>query len=104
MAKLNSHSRYIFTCVLVILVMVEQGDAHILKGLADLPALRDIVVKEGSSTLIECNVTGSHDDILWYNSKGHILDEKEGGKLAYRYWLTFFLKEMYTDNYLYIYI
>ncbi|XP_031427250.1 microfibrillar-associated protein 3-like [Clupea harengus] len=79
MAKLNSHSRYIFTCVLVILVMVEQGDAHILKGLADLPALRDIVVKEGSSTLIECNVTGSHDDILWYNSKGHILDEKEGG-------------------------
>ncbi|KAI1903555.1 hypothetical protein AGOR_G00028390 [Albula goreensis] len=47
--------------------------------LASLPTLRDIVVKEGSSALIECNVTGGHEDILWYNSKGHILDEDEGG-------------------------
>ncbi|KAJ8385427.1 hypothetical protein AAFF_G00189530 [Aldrovandia affinis] len=47
--------------------------------LASLPALRDIVVKEGSSALIECNVTVGHEDILWYNSKGHILDEEEGG-------------------------
>nr|XP_015205320.1 PREDICTED: microfibril-associated glycoprotein 3 isoform X1 [Lepisosteus oculatus] len=47
--------------------------------LASLPALRDIVVKEGSSTLIECNVTGSHEGIQWYNSKGHVLDEEGGG-------------------------
>ncbi|XP_073334972.1 microfibrillar-associated protein 3-like [Pagrus major] len=37
---------------------------------------RHIVVKEGTSALIECNVTGGHDDIKWYNSKGPLL----GGK------------------------
>ncbi|XP_041808398.1 microfibrillar-associated protein 3-like [Chelmon rostratus] len=41
---------------------------------------RHIVVKEGSSTLIECNVTGGHNDIKWYNSKGPLLDENTGGK------------------------
>ncbi|XP_076607052.1 microfibrillar-associated protein 3-like [Chaetodon auriga] len=39
-----------------------------------------IVVKEGSSTLIECNVTGGRDDIKWYNSKGPLLSENSGGK------------------------
>ncbi|XP_076130544.1 microfibrillar-associated protein 3-like [Alosa pseudoharengus] len=92
MAKLNcdTYSCCSFTCILVLLVIVEAGDAYIdpsrnkslvsVKGLADLPTSRDIVVKEGSSTLIECNVTGSHDDIMWYNSKGHILDEQGDGK------------------------
>ncbi|XP_071030889.1 microfibrillar-associated protein 3-like [Oncorhynchus clarkii lewisi] len=47
--------------------------------LASLPTLRDIIVKEGASTLIECNVTGKPDDIQWYNSKGHVLDAEEGG-------------------------
>ncbi|KAG7484682.1 hypothetical protein MATL_G00052730 [Megalops atlanticus] len=48
--------------------------------LAILSPFRDIVVKEGSSVLIECNVTNaSHAGVLWYNSKGHILDEEEGG-------------------------
>ncbi|MBN3296244.1 microfibril-associated glycoprotein 3 [Amia ocellicauda] len=57
-----------------------QNKSHIPEQrLANLPALREVVVKEGSSTLIECNVTGSYEDILWYNSKGHILDEEEGG-------------------------
>ncbi|XP_026184486.1 microfibril-associated glycoprotein 3 [Mastacembelus armatus] len=41
---------------------------------------RDIVVKEGSSTVIECNVTGGHDHIRWYNSKGPLLDEGADGK------------------------
>ncbi|KAK2828023.1 hypothetical protein Q5P01_019057 [Channa striata] len=45
-----------------------------------VPSGRDIVVKEGSGTLIECNVTGGHDDIKWYNSKGTLLVEGEGGK------------------------
>ncbi|XP_039632181.1 microfibril-associated glycoprotein 3-like [Polypterus senegalus] len=50
---------------------------HLLAG---LQAHRDIIAKEGSSALIECNLTGNHyDDILWYNSKGHILDEERGG-------------------------
>lgn len=47
---------------------------------AGVPSSRDIVVKEGSSTLIECNVTGGYDDIKWYNSKGPLLDEATGGK------------------------
>lgn len=37
---------------------------------------RHIVVKEGSSALIECNVTGGHNDIKWYNSKGPLLGEE----------------------------
>ncbi|XP_035289090.1 microfibril-associated glycoprotein 3-like isoform X3 [Anguilla anguilla] len=49
------------------------------RHLASLPSVRDIVVKEGSSALIECNVTGSSEDIMWYNSKGHVLDNEEGG-------------------------
>ncbi|XP_062392803.1 microfibril-associated glycoprotein 3-like [Sardina pilchardus] len=92
MAKLNgdTYSCCTFTCVLVLLVIVDTGDAFIdpsrnkslvsVKTLSDLPTSRDIVVKEGSSTLIECNVTGSHNDIMWYNSKGHILDEEGDGK------------------------
>ncbi|XP_034033760.1 microfibrillar-associated protein 3-like isoform X2 [Thalassophryne amazonica] len=39
-----------------------------------------MVVKEGSSTLITCNMTKGHDDIQWYNSKGHLLSENAGGK------------------------
>lgn len=42
------------------------------------PSSRDIVVREGSSTLIECNVTGGHDDIKWFNSKGPLLGEGAG--------------------------
>lgn len=34
-----------------------------------------IVVEEGSSMLIECNVTGGHDDFKWFNSKGPLLGE-----------------------------
>lgn len=42
-----------------------------------------IVVKEGSSMLIECNVTGGHDDFRWYNSKGPLLGEdRVGGENA----------------------
>lgn len=43
--------------------------------MASVPSSRDIVVREGASTLIECNVTGSHDDIKWYNSRGPLLGE-----------------------------
>lgn len=44
--------------------------------LISVSSSRHVVVKEGSSILIECNVTGGHDDIKWYNSKGPLL----GGK------------------------
>uniref|UniRef100_A0A667YTC4 Microfibril-associated glycoprotein 3 n=1 Tax=Myripristis murdjan TaxID=586833 RepID=A0A667YTC4_9TELE len=45
-----------------------------------VPTVREMVVKEGSSTLLECNVTGARDDIQWFNSKGALLDEDAGGK------------------------
>uniref|UniRef100_UPI0037E8E8EB microfibrillar-associated protein 3-like n=1 Tax=Semicossyphus pulcher TaxID=241346 RepID=UPI0037E8E8EB len=48
--------------------------------LASYPPGRYIVAQEGSSTLIECNVTGGHNDIKWYNSKGVLLGEDTGGK------------------------
>lgn len=38
-----------------------------------------IVVEEGSSMLIECNVTGGHDDFKWFNSKGPLLGEDSLG-------------------------
>uniref|UniRef100_A0A8C2ZJM0 Microfibril-associated glycoprotein 3 n=1 Tax=Cyclopterus lumpus TaxID=8103 RepID=A0A8C2ZJM0_CYCLU len=41
-----------------------------------VPSSGTIVAKEGSSVLIECNVTRSYDEIEWYNSKGLLL----GGK------------------------
>ncbi|AWO99554.1 putative microfibril-associated glycoprotein 3 [Scophthalmus maximus] len=41
----------------------------------------DLVVKEGSVTLLECNVTEGHADVKWYNSRGALLlDEGPGGK------------------------
>ncbi len=50
---------------------------------ASITSSRDIVVKEGSSTLIECNVTGDYDDIKWYNSKGLLLGEDTGRSRKY---------------------
>ncbi|KAF3705543.1 Microfibril-associated glycoprotein 3 Precursor [Channa argus] len=51
-----------------------------LGWMANSPSSRDIVVREGSEIQIECNVTGGHHDIKWYNSKGPLLVEAEGGK------------------------
>ena len=39
----------------------------------------EVVVKEGSDALIECNVTGVYDDFHWYNPKGLLLEEEGGG-------------------------
>lgn len=37
-----------------------------------------IIVKEGSSALIDCNVQGSPSPhYRWYNSNGHLLQEEE---------------------------
>ncbi|XP_064423066.1 microfibril-associated glycoprotein 3 [Latimeria chalumnae] len=39
----------------------------------------DIIVKEGTSAVIECNVNGTHyKEVFWYNSKGRLLDEEKG--------------------------
>ncbi|XP_078087036.1 microfibrillar-associated protein 3-like [Mustelus asterias] len=45
-------------------------------SLSSLPAHRDLIVKEGTSVLIECNVNSSYlHNVLWYNSKGDLLEE-----------------------------
>ncbi|XP_072001633.1 microfibril-associated glycoprotein 3 [Engystomops pustulosus] len=50
-----------------------------LKISASSPAHRDQIAKEGSSTLIECNLNASQNgDVVWFNSKGHLLGEVEG--------------------------
>ncbi|XP_034539351.1 microfibrillar-associated protein 3-like [Notolabrus celidotus] len=48
--------------------------------LASVLHSRSIVVKEGTSMVIECNVTRGYDDIKWYNSRGALLGEDTGGK------------------------
>ncbi|XP_061596571.1 microfibrillar-associated protein 3-like [Cololabis saira] len=48
--------------------------------LASIPSSRSMVVKEGSDTLIECNVTGVHSEIKWYNSKGYVVEVGADGK------------------------
>ncbi|XP_044079055.1 microfibrillar-associated protein 3-like isoform X2 [Siniperca chuatsi] len=53
-----------------------EAEAASSMRLTSVPSSGDLVVKEGSSMLIECNVTGGHNDIKWYNSKGRVL----GGK------------------------
>ncbi|CAJ1063274.1 microfibril-associated glycoprotein 3-like [Xyrichtys novacula] len=54
----------------------ETGEA---KMTIDQPS-RSIVAKEGSSMVIECNVTGEHADIKWFNSQGLLQGEDSGGK------------------------
>ncbi|XP_040296112.1 microfibril-associated glycoprotein 3 [Bufo bufo] len=47
---------------------------------ANSPAHRDQIAKEGSSTVIECNLNASQNgDVVWFNSKGRPLEEVEGG-------------------------
>ncbi|XP_062909407.1 microfibril-associated glycoprotein 3-like [Mobula hypostoma] len=44
--------------------------------LSSLPTHRDLIVKEGASVLIECNVNSSQFyNVVWYNSKGSLLEE-----------------------------
>ncbi|KAM4746937.1 microfibril-associated glycoprotein 3 isoform 1-T2 [Rhinophrynus dorsalis] len=46
---------------------------------ANSPAHRDLIAREGSSTVIECNLNATQNgDIMWFNSKGHLLGEVEG--------------------------
>ncbi|XP_053156600.1 microfibril-associated glycoprotein 3 [Hemicordylus capensis] len=48
----------------------------ILQALAKSAIPQDIIVKEGNYALIECKLNSSqYDSILWYNSKGHLLEQ-----------------------------
>ncbi|XP_074528491.1 microfibrillar-associated protein 3-like [Halichoeres trimaculatus] len=48
--------------------------------LATTPLGRNMVAKEGTSVVIECNMTGVHYGIRWYNPRGSLLEEESGGK------------------------
>ncbi|KAM4544978.1 microfibrillar-associated protein 3-like [Odontesthes bonariensis] len=57
-----------------------ESEAAASLQMTTFPSSKDIMVKEGSSILIECNITVRHEDIKWYNSKGHLLEDGAGGK------------------------
>uniref|UniRef100_A0A3Q1F0Y4 Microfibril-associated glycoprotein 3 n=1 Tax=Acanthochromis polyacanthus TaxID=80966 RepID=A0A3Q1F0Y4_9TELE len=44
------------------------------------PSSRDVVAKEGSSVVIECNVTDGNQEVKWFNPKGALLAHDAGGK------------------------
>ncbi|CAM5159631.1 unnamed protein product [Natator depressus] len=54
----------------------------VFRVVANSPAHHDIIAKEGTSALIECKLNISqYEFILWYNSKGQLLNERdEGGR------------------------
>uniref|UniRef100_A0A3B3Y5V7 Microfibril-associated glycoprotein 3 n=1 Tax=Poecilia mexicana TaxID=48701 RepID=A0A3B3Y5V7_9TELE len=56
------------------------SEAGSFTELAPIASSRYILAKEGSSMLIECNVTDVQEDVRWYNSKGLLLGKEEGGK------------------------
>ncbi|NXY38327.1 MFAP3 protein, partial [Pomatorhinus ruficollis] len=50
------------------------------QALISSPAHHDIIAKEGTSILIECKLNISqYEHILWYNSRGHLLEQKDEG-------------------------
>lgn len=54
------------------------------QALISSPAHHDIIAKEGTSILIECKLNISqYEHILWYNSRGHLLEQKDEGEFSY---------------------
>lgn len=57
-----------------------------------LTSVPSIVAKEGLTALIECNVTGVHDNFKWYNSKGPLQGDGAGKCWDYdQLWVLFML-------------
>lgn len=51
----------------------------VLQALAKSAVAQDVIVKEGNCAFIQCKLnTSSYDSILWYNSKGHLLEQNGG--------------------------
>ncbi|KGL79808.1 Microfibril-associated glycoprotein 3 [Tinamus guttatus] len=58
----------------------------VFQALANSPEHHDVIAKEGTSVLIECKVNASqYEYILWYNSRGHLLQQKDEGG---RWWIA----------------
>lgn len=49
------------------------------------PTSLHIVAKEGDSMLIECNVTGGHDGVQWFNSKGPLTGDGKRRRVFFFY-------------------
>ncbi|KAG8438904.1 hypothetical protein GDO86_005189 [Hymenochirus boettgeri] len=50
-----------------------------IQSSANGPSHRDLIAKEGSSTVIECNLNATQNgDVIWFNSKGNLLGEAKG--------------------------
>ncbi|XP_038144376.1 microfibrillar-associated protein 3-like [Cyprinodon tularosa] len=84
-----SHQMHRLSHALIVLLLLvcwtadgahNDTEAGTFTHLASVPPGKYILAKEGSSTLIECNVTADQEDVRWYNSKGLLLEDKEGGK------------------------
>ncbi|XP_029375508.1 microfibrillar-associated protein 3-like [Echeneis naucrates] len=78
---LSHHRRHLSGLLLAVLLLcgcTAEGD-HNGSEVAP-PQHPSMVVKEGSDTMIECNVTGSRRDVKWYNPKGLLLGEGTGEK------------------------
>lgn len=53
------------------------------QALISSPAHHDLIAKEGTSILIECKLNISrYEYILWYNSRGHLLEQEDEGELS----------------------
>lgn len=80
MSPPHNHNRSHLLIALLLLGGWTAGGAHDVSEAsilqAGVPSSQNAVAREGSSMLIECNVTGSLDGIKWYNSKGPLLGEK----------------------------
>ncbi|KAI4882278.1 hypothetical protein NFI96_027220, partial [Prochilodus magdalenae] len=57
------------------------GNVSERKELSSPPTPLDITVQEGNSVVIQCNVSGVPEHVVWYNSRGQVLNEEgSGGK------------------------
>lgn len=66
----------VFFSVSCALVCVCVGER--VSHLSDPPYLGVITVKEGTSVVIQCNVSEPYEHIQWYDSKGQVLNEDSG--------------------------
>lgn len=73
---------HLLLAALLLAVWAADGARNGSETEAAPPSSRGVVAKEGSSALIECNVTGGHHEIKWYNSKGPLLGEGAGRRRA----------------------
>lgn len=75
-----SQKHYLLLTVLLLSVWTADG----LNNISGVEVKSDpqgnskyITVKEGSSMLIRCNLTGSHEGVKWYNSQGLLKGEED---------------------------